>query len=47
MTGCLAVIPCASAVENVEYETCKETPKMKEGRFKYILRQPRFPTVKP
>ena len=31
MTGCLAVIPCASAVEIVEYETCKETPKH-EGR---------------
>ena len=26
-TGCLAVVSCANVVENVEYETCKETQK--------------------
>ena len=27
MTGCLAVVSYANVVENVKYETCKETPK--------------------
>ena len=29
MTGCLAMVSYANGVENVEYETCKQTKKDK------------------